>query len=62
MTVMSIDNLNQLPMLTEDEMELVSNARPIITDDCPEMTDDMLKEFHPWYNKIEKLDTLKQVG
>ena len=58
MTVMSLDDLNQLPLLTDDEMAIVANARPIITDDCPEMTDDMLKEFHPWYDRIKQSVTI----
>ena len=34
---------------SEHDKNIIANARPIITEDCPEQTDEQLKQFKPWY-------------
>ena len=48
MTVMSLDDLNNLPPITEEEARIIENARPQPSDDCPEMTDAELSQFRPF--------------
>ena len=51
MTIMTLDELKNLPPLTEVEKNTIRNARATPTDDCPAMTSEELKEFQPWYAK-----------
>lgn len=51
---MSIDDLKKLPSLTEQEKQIIKQARATPTDDCPAMTAEELKEFRPWYAKNKK--------
>lgn len=48
MKTMTLDELLQNP-LTEKDKEIIENAKPVITDDCPEQTKEQLKQFKPWY-------------
>lgn len=51
MMVMSFDELSNLPPLTEEELHMIDNARPLPSEDCPEMSDAELKQFRPWYDR-----------
>ena len=48
MKTMTLDDLLKNP-LTENDKKIIANARPIATKDCPEQTDEQLKQFKPWY-------------
>lgn len=48
MKTMTLDDLLKNP-LTEDDKKIIAKARPIATKDCPEQTDEQLKQFKPWY-------------
>lgn len=41
MKTMTLDDLLKNP-LTENDKKIISNARPIATEDCPEQTDEQL--------------------
>ena len=58
MTTMTLDELERLPPLTEEEKQIIRNAKPTPTDDCPAMTAEELKEFRPWYAKTKKPVTI----
>lgn len=58
MTVMSFDELKRLPPLTEEELKIIENARPLLSEDCPEMTCEELRQFHPWYDRDKQTITL----
>ena len=49
MTTMTLDDLQNLPPLTDKEKQIIKNARPIPDDDCPVQTKEELSEFKPWY-------------
>ncbi|MBO6107896.1 MAG: hypothetical protein J6P16_00650 [Eubacterium sp.] len=51
MTVMSLDEVKNLPPLSDEEKKIIQNAHPTPTDDCPAMTRDELNQFHPWYDR-----------
>lgn len=51
MMVMSFDDLTKLPPLTEEEIKIIENARPLPSDDCPELNEEELQQFHPWYDR-----------
>lgn len=51
MTVMSFDELVKLPPLTDEDIKIIENARPMPSDDCPEMTAEELRQFRPWYER-----------
>ena len=51
MTVMSLDDVSNMPPLTEDDIRTIRDAKPVPTDDCPAMTSDELKQFRPWYDR-----------
>lgn len=57
-TTMTLDDLKNLPPLTQEEKKVIKNARPTPSDDCPAMTADELKEFKPWYAKSKKPVTI----
>lgn len=48
METMTLDDLLKNP-LTENNKNIIANARPIATEDWPEQTDEQLKQFKPWY-------------
>ena len=58
MTTMTLDDLKNLPPLTDAEKATIKNARATPTDDCPAMTKEELKEFRPWYAKTKKPVTI----
>lgn len=58
MTTMTLDDLKNLPPLTEEEKAVIRNAKAIPTDDCPAMTKEELKEFQPWYANTKKPVTI----
>ena len=58
MMVMSFDELKKLPPLTDEEMKIIENAKPLPSEDCPEMTDVELRQFRPWYDRDKKKVTL----
>lgn len=58
MTTMTLDELKNLPPLTDAEKATIKNARATPTDDCPAMTKEELKEFRPWYAKTKKPVTI----
>ena len=65
MKTMTLDDLLKNP-LTENDKNIIANARPIPTEDCPEQTDEQLKQFKPWYEVHPKgndvLAALKATG
>ena len=58
MMVMSFDDLAKLPPLTEEEIKIIENARPLPSDDCPELNEEELQQFHPWYDREKQLITI----
>ena len=56
--VMTLDELKELAPLNKEDKELMSNARAIPTEDCPEMSAAELKEFKPWYDRTKKATTI----
>lgn len=48
MKTMTLDELIRKP-LTDKDKEIINAAKPIVTDDCPELTDEQMKKFKPWY-------------
>ena len=58
MTVMNLDDLKKLPPLSSDDWHTLNNARPISTDDCPEMSLEQLKDFRSWYDRQKQSITL----
>ena len=48
MKTMTLDELVKNP-LTEEDKKIINSAKPVITEDCPEMTASKLKNFKPWY-------------
>ena len=57
-TTMTLDELKNLPPLTEEEKQTIRNAKPTPTDDCPAMTQEELKQFRPWYIREKKPVTI----
>nr|WP_180486252.1 BrnA antitoxin family protein [Treponema socranskii] len=64
MKTMTLDELVKNP-LTEEDKKIINSAKPLITEDCPEMTTSQLKNFKPWYevhpnrNNIYKVSVKK---
>ena len=58
MKTMTQDELKNLPPLSEEEIQIIRNARPTPTEDCPAMTAEELKEFRPWYARKKKTITI----
>jgi len=48
--IMTSDEFDKLPPLTEQELSIINNAKPIPTEDCPAMSAEELKEFRPWHS------------
>lgn len=57
-TTMTLDELQALPPLSERDKEIIRNAKPTPTDDCPAMTKEELKEFKPYYATEKKAVTI----
>ena len=55
---MSLNELKELPALTEKEINVIEHARAIPSDDCPEMSYEELKQFHPWYDRQKQSVTI----
>ena len=55
---MSFDDLLKLPPLTEEYIAIIENARPLPTDDCPEMSAEELRQFRPWYDREKQTITM----
>ena len=62
MTTMTLDELKNLPPLSEEEKAIIRNAKPTPTDDCPAMTESELKGFRPWYAKNKRTVTINLDG
>ena len=64
MKTMTLDELVKNP-LTEEDKKIINSAKPVITEDCPEMTASQLKNCKPWYevhpngNNIYKVSVKK---
>ncbi len=58
MTTMTLDDLKKLPPLTEQEKQIIKQAKATPTEDCPAMSAEELKEFRPWYAKNKKPITI----
>lgn len=61
MKTMTLDDLIKNP-LTEEDKKIINAAKPVVTDDCPEMTDEQLKEFKPWYEVHPEGDDVYKVS
>ena len=61
MKTMTLDDLLKNP-LTENDKNIRANARPIATGDCPEQTDEQLKQFKPWYEVHPKGNDIYKVS
>ncbi len=49
MKTMTLDEVKNLPPLTEAEIQGVMNFKNTDFSDSPKMTEEELKEFKPWY-------------
>ena len=56
--VMTLDDLKNLPPITEDEKRIIEAAVPTPSEDCPAMTTEELKQFRPWHSKGKKTITM----
>lgn len=48
MKTMTLDDLINQP-LSEEDKKIINEAQPVVTEDCPEMSDKQLQQFKPWY-------------
>ena len=55
---MTLDDLKNLPPLTDEEIKTLEEASPTPTEDCPAMSREELKEFRPWTKKCKKPVTI----
>ncbi len=39
-------------------MHVIENAKPLPTDDCPEMSQSELNQFRPWYDREKQSVTI----
>ncbi|MBR5346439.1 MAG: BrnA antitoxin family protein [Deltaproteobacteria bacterium] len=46
---MSLDEINKLPPLTEEELRELEEAEPVPDEDCPALTPEQLAQFRPWH-------------
>ena len=53
MKTMTLDDLIMNP-LTEEDKKIIHSAKPVITEDCPELSEAQLKNFKPWYEVLRK--------
>lgn len=49
MKTMTLDELKKLPPLSEERLAIIKKAKPTPDEDCPEQTEEQLKQFRPWY-------------
>ena len=61
MKTMTLDELVKNP-LTEEDKKIINSAKPVITEDCPEMTAPQLKNFKPWYEVHPNGNTIYKVS
>ena len=48
MKTMTLDDLIKNP-LTEEDKKIINSAKPVVTEECPEVTDVQMKKYKPWY-------------
>lgn len=60
MKTMTLEDLIQKP-LTEEDKKIINSAKPVITEDCPELTDEQMKKFKPWYEVHSKGNDIYKV-
>ena len=48
MKTMTLDDLIKNP-LTEEDRKIINSAKPVVTEECPEVTDAQMKKDKPWY-------------
>jgi len=58
---MTLDELVKNP-LTEEDKKIINSAKPVITEDCPEMTASQLKNFKPWYEVLPNGNNIYKVS
>ena len=58
MTLMNLDDTRNLPPLSSEDWNILNSARPLVSDDCPEMSPEQLKDFRPWYDRQKQSVTL----
>lgn len=56
MKTMTLDDLIKQP-LSEEDKKIINEAQPVVTEDCPEMSDKQLQQFKPWY-EVHKQDNI----
>lgn len=61
MKTMTLDDLLKNP-LSEEDKKIISSAKPIVTDDCPEVTDEQSKNYRPWYEVHPKGNDIYKVS
>ena len=55
---MTLDDIKNLPPLTEEDIRTLEAAKPTPSEDCPAMSQEELKEFRPWNKKNKKPVTI----
>ncbi|MBP5449770.1 MAG: BrnA antitoxin family protein [Spirochaetales bacterium] len=55
MKTMTLDDLIKQP-LSEEDKKIINESQPVVTEDCPEMSDKQLQQFKPWY-EVHKNET-----
>ncbi len=53
---MTLDELQKMPPLTEQEKAIIKNAEPVYSTDCPKQSAEELRGFQPWYKAYSKKD------
>ena len=48
MKTMTLDDLIKNP-LTEEDRKIINSAKPVVTEECPEVTDAQMKKYKSWY-------------
>ncbi len=61
MKTMTLDEVKKMPPLTKERVEQIKAFKDTDLSDCPEMTDEQLKQFKPWY-EVEKLRKNRQTN
>ena len=56
--IMTLDDVKNLPPLSDEEIRILEEANPTPSDDCPAMTQEELKEFRPWTKRSKKAVTI----
>ena len=60
MKTLTLDDLIKKP-LTEEDKKIIHSATPVITAECPELPDDQMKKFKPWYEVHPKGNDIYKV-